>query len=172
LSFLNERFGRGEYGALEEDPMRRRNVIALLLAALVAACQSVPARSPAELERIAEAADWDRVQDVTIVLRDAGFEPRELRLKVGQPYRLTFLNAGVNNHYFNADEFLASIAVRKAQVPRYAEIKAARFSKFEIFAAGGTMELWFVPLEKGRFRAHCHLGNHAEMGVEGHLVVE
>lgn len=152
--------------------MPRRFFLVLFLAAGLPACQGLPARSPGELARIVESADWERVQDVAIVLRDAGFEPRELRLKVGQPYRLTFLNAGVNNHYFNADEFLASIAVRKAQVPRQAEMKAPRFSNFEIFAAGGTMELWFVPLEKGRFRAHCHLGNHAEMGVEGHLIVE
>jgi uncharacterized cupredoxin-like copper-binding protein len=109
---------------------------------------------------------------VKIELRDSGVLPQELRLKAGQPYRLTLLNAGVNNHYFNAPEFYRSIAVRKAEVPRYAEIKAARITTLEIFAAGGTMDLWFVPLEKGRFVAHCHLGNHRDMGVEAHLVVE
>lgn len=152
--------------------MFRQVVLPALLACLLPGCQSLGERSHSELARIVEAADWDRVRDVGILLRDSGFEPRELHLKVGEPHRLTIVNAGVNNHYFNADEFLASIAVRKAQVPRYAEIKAPRFSKFEIFAAGGMMELWFVPLEKGRFRAHCHLGDHADMGVEGHLVVE
>lgn len=152
--------------------MYRSLVLSALVACLLAGCQSTGQLSPAELARIVEAADWDRVRDVSILLRDSGFEPRELHLRVGEPYRLTIVNAGVNNHYFNADEFLASIAVRKAQVPRYAEFKATRFSKFEIFAAGGTFELWFVPLEKGRFRAHCHLGDHADMGVEGHLVVE
>lgn len=152
--------------------MFRPLVFSSLLACLLPGCQTLWQRSPAELARVVEAADWDRVRDVEILLRDSGFEPRELHLKVGEPHRLTIVNAGVNNHYFNADEFLASIAVRKAQVPRYAEIKATRFSKFEIFAAGGTMELWFVPLEKGRFRAHCHLGDHADMGVEGHLIVE
>ena len=57
-------------------------------------------------------------------------------------------------------------------MPHYAEVKAVRFHSFEVFAAGGSIELWFVPLEKGRYRAHCHLGNHAEMGVEGVLVVD
>lgn len=152
--------------------MRSQHLLVLLMAALLPACQGLPRHSAGELARVVSEADWDRAHDVSIVLRDGGFEPRELRLQAGRPYRLTLLNAGVNNHYFNADEFLASIAVRKAQVARHAEIKAARFSKFEIFAAGGSMELWFVPLEKGRYRAHCHLGNHAEMGVEGHLIVE
>lgn len=152
--------------------MTRSLLLAFLLSALVPACQSVSPRSSEELARIVAAADWDRVADVKIELRDAGFTPRELRLKVGQPYRLTLVNLGVNNHYFNAPEFFLTIAARKAQVPHYAEVKAPHFSTFEVFAAGGTVELWFVPLEKGKFRAHCHLGNHAEMGVEGFLFVE
>ena len=152
--------------------MVRLKWVAVLLAIFLAACQSAPLRSPDEISRIVAATDWDRVEDVKIEFRDSGFSPRELHLKVGRPYRLTLVNLGVNNHYFNAPEFLASIAARKAQVPRYAEFKATHFSTFELFAAGGTFELWFVPLEQGRFRAHCHLGNHAEMGVEGHLIVE
>ena len=79
---------------------------------------------------------------------------------------------GVNNHYFNAPEFFASIATRRAEVPRQAEVYLSRIDRVEVFAAGGAVDLWFVPLAKGRFRAHCHLGNHAEMGVEGLIVVE
>lgn len=152
--------------------MSRCAVAALLFASILPGCQAVPERSAEELARVVQSADWDRLQDVSILLKDSGFEPRELRLRVGQPYRLTIVNGGVNNHYFNASEFFASIAVRKAQVPRYAEMKATRFTTFEIYAAGGMMELWFVPLEKGSYRVHCHLGNHAELGVEGRLVVE
>lgn len=145
---------------------------AACLAILVAGCGAVPTRSEAELARIVREADWDRMAEVRIELKDSGFSPRELRLKAGQPYRLTLVNMGVNNHYFNAEEFFRSIAARKAQVPRYAEMKAVYFSSFELYAAGGTMELWFVPLDRGRYRAHCHLGNHAEMGVEGHVIIE
>jgi len=152
--------------------MSRSGVLAMLLSALLPACQFLPGRSAEELAQVVAATDWSRVEHVQIELRDSGVLPRELRLKAGQPYRLTLLNAGVNNHYFNAPEFYRSIAVRKAEVPRYAEIKAARITTLEVFAAGGTVELWFVPLEKGRFVAHCHLGNHREMGVEAHLVVE
>lgn len=152
--------------------MSRSGMLAMLLAALLPACQSVPGRSAEELAQVVAATDWSRVEHVKMELRDSGVLPQELRLKAGQPYRLTLLNAGVNNHYFNAPEFYRSIAVRKAEVPRYAEIKAAQITTFEIFAAGGTVDLWFVPLDKGRFVAHCHLGNHREMGVEASLVVE
>lgn len=152
--------------------MTPRFLPAVLLAAVLAACQQAPLRSPEEIDRIVAAADWSRTVDVRVELRDAGFTPREIRLKAGQPYRLTLVNLGVNNHYFNAPEFYRTIAARKAEVPRFAEFKAPHFTTFELFAAGGTMDLWFVPLEKGRYRAHCHLGNHAEMGVEGHVIVE
>lgn len=152
--------------------MIRSVVPAIVLAALLPACQSATGRSAGEDARIVAATDWSLVEHVRIELRDSGVIPQEMRFRAGQPYRLTLLNAGVNNHYFNAPEFYASIAVRKAEVPRYAEIKAARITTFEIFAAGGTVDLWFVPVEKGRFVAHCHLGDHREMGVEAHLVVE
>lgn len=152
--------------------MSRSGVLAMVLAVLLPACQSLPGRSAEEDAQVVAATDWSRVEHVKIELRDSGVLPQELRLRAGQPYRLTLLNAGVNNHYFNAPEFYRSIAVRKAEVPRYAEIKAARITTLEIFAAGGTVDLWFVPLGKGRFVAHCHLGNHRDMGVEAHLVVE
>lgn len=145
---------------------------AILAVALVAACASVGRRSDAEIARIVADADWNRTIDVHITLRDSGFLPRELQLKAGQPYRLTIENQGAHNHYFNAPEFLATVAARKAQVTGFAEIKAPHFSSFELFAKGGTMEFYFVPLEKGSYRAFCHLGNHAEMGVEGQLIVE
>lgn len=147
-------------------------LLAAALALALAACQSVPTRSTEERARVVAQADWSRAKSVRIDLRDAGFLPQELRLLAGQPYRLTLTNMGVNNHYFNAPEFFASIATRRAEVPRHAEIYTSRIDRFEVFAAGGTVDLWFVPLEKGRYRAHCHLGNHAEMGVEGSIIVE
>jgi uncharacterized cupredoxin-like copper-binding protein len=147
-------------------------LMTVALAIGLAACQGVPTHSPADKARVVAEADWSRAKPVKIDLRDAGFIPKELRLVAGQPYRLTLTNVGANNHYLNAPEFFASIATRRAEVPRHAEIYASRIDRFEVFAAGGTVDLWFVPLEKGRYRAYCHLGNHAEMGVEGLIVVE
>lgn len=152
--------------------MKGIRLLAVALALGLAGCQSLPGPSAAEAARAVAEADWSRVTEVKIVLRDAGFVPQELRLVAGRPYRLRLENQGVNNHYFNAPEFFAGIATRYVVVPRYAEIFAARIDRVEIFAAGGQVDLWFVPLVKGRYRAHCHLGNHAEMGVEGLLVVE
>lgn len=152
--------------------MKEIRLLAAVLALGLAGCHSLPGPSAGEAARAVAEADWSRATDVKIVLRDSGFAPQELRLVAGRPYRLTLENQGVNNHYFNAPEFFASIATRRAEVPRYAEIYTDRIDRLELFAAGGRIDLWFVPMVKGRYRAHCHLGNHAEMGVEGLLVVE
>ncbi|MBK8324927.1 MAG: cupredoxin domain-containing protein [Betaproteobacteria bacterium] len=138
----------------------------------LAACQSLPEPSPADKAKVVAETDWNRATSVKIDLRDAGFSPPQLNLVAGRPYRLTITNVGANNHYLNAPEFFGSIATRRAEVPRHAEVYMSRIDRVEVFAAGGSVDLWFVPLAKGRFRAHCHLGNHAEMGVEGLIVVE
>jgi len=152
--------------------MKSGKWLVVALVAGLAACQSLPEPSGAEKARAVAEADWARATAVKIDLRDAGFTPQQLNLVAGRPYRLTLTNMGVNNHYLNAPEFFASIATRRAEVPRQAEVYLSRIDRVEVFAAGGAVDLWFVPLAKGRFRAHCHLGNHAEMGVEGLIVVE
>lgn len=117
-------------------------------------------------------ADWKTKQDISIEMHDYGYRPRELRLKAGQPYRLTLVNTGSVSHYFTAPEFFAAVAARKAEVPRQVEVKAAVFTSFEVHGRGGTVDFYFVPLEKGRYRAHCHIKDHLPLGIEGILVVE
>lgn len=116
--------------------------------------------------------DWKKPNILRIELRDYGFIPRELRLRVGQPYRLEIFNSGGNTHYLNAPEFFNSIATRKAEVPHQAEIRAERFTQFEVMRRGGELHFYFVPLVAGTYRMHCHLENHAERGVEGTIIVE
>ncbi len=117
-------------------------------------------------------ADWSQVQTLNIELRDYGFTPRELHLKSGQTYRLIITNNGSTSHYFDAPEFLRSIASRKVMVPNHAEVKADFFNAFELSRRGGSMELFFVPVTQGRYRAHCHLDGKEHVGVEGTLVIE
>ena len=104
--------------------MNHRSLVVAFLAFGLFGCQLVPGRSAEDVARAVAAADWERAEHVTLVFRDAGISPSVLRLAAGKPYRLTLLNAGVNNHYFNAPEFFAAIAAAKAEVPRYAEFKA------------------------------------------------
>lgn len=155
-------------------------------ACLLAACQAgplhgaahealvAPAQDPMQARRDAalKSADWARMEDLSIEMHDYGYRPRELRLRVGQPYRLRLFNTGAVSHYFTAPEFLASVATRKAEVPRQAEVKAAYFTAFEVHGRGGSLDVYFVPLVKGTYRAHCHIKDHLPLGIEGILVVE
>lgn len=118
------------------------------------------------------AADWTKQVNLEIEMLDYGYRPREVRLKVGQPYRLTLVNHGSVNHYFTAPEFFSSVATRKAEVPRQAEIKGQTFTAFEVYGRGGTIDYYFVPLVKGSYRAHCHIKDHLALAIEGVLIVE
>jgi uncharacterized cupredoxin-like copper-binding protein len=159
----------------------------VFLTALLAGCHGTAHRSDAAAagvappaEGISDAmrvkvlaeADWNRMQSVTLELRDYGSKPREMRFKADQPYRLTIHNSGSVNHYFNAADFLRNVATRKAQVPNYAEMKAPFFTSFEVMRRGGTMELYFIPVTRGSYRAHCHLEGKEHEGVESTLIVE
>lgn len=116
--------------------------------------------------------DWRQAERVKVEMMEYGYRPRELRLKVNRPYRLTLINYGSYNHYFNAAEFLRTVDTRKAVVERYAEVKAPYFTAFEVFSRGGTIDVYLIPRRTGTFTTHCHLEDHRGRGVEGTIVVE
>lgn len=156
------------------SPTRRALAFAAVILSGCAAPGVNPPADPMQQRRVAAlaGADWSTIQSVSVEMHDHGYRPRELRLKAGQPYKLTLVNNGAVSHYFTAPEFFASVAARKAEVPRQAEVKAAVFTSFEVHGRGGAVDFYFVPLEKGTFRAHCHIKDHLPLGIEGVLVVE
>ncbi len=146
----------------------------LLMALLVAGCQSMRPAAPTDAERTAAlaAADFGHATAARIELRDQGLKPDTLRLLAGTPYRLVVENIGGNAHYFNAPEFLRSIATRHVELRGEVEIEAPYFSRFEVAQRGGHFALDFVPLVRGVYRVHCHLEGDVHRGVEGLIVVE
>ena len=155
--------------------MRLHRIVVAAAAVAVAACGVLPQPGEPDAEARAAAlagADWSRMIDVSIEMHDHGYSPREIRLRAGQPYRLRLYNTGGVAHYFTAPEFFASVAARKAEVPRQAELKAATFTSFELFGRGGTLDFYFIPLVPGTYRAHCHIKDHLPLGIEGMLIVE
>lgn len=162
--------------------MRATSWMVALSAAWIAACQVTPdgggaregATSMSAKAEIAalEAANWDHAIDVRIELRDYGLTPGELRLKRGQPYRLTVFNSGGHAHYFDAPEFLNTVATRYVTVRDQVEIKAPHFSSFEVARRGGEFSIEFVPLVKGDYLARCHFEGDVHQGVRGRIIVE
>lgn len=123
-------------------------------------------------EAVVASTDWSKTTDVMVELVEYGYRPRELRLKAGQPYRIRLINYSSINHYFTAPEFFRSAATRKAMVDRYAEIKAPYFTAFEVMSRGGGIDIYLVPMVKGRFDVHCEIDDHRERGVQGLIIVD
>jgi len=160
--------------------MFRLNLLLAALVALLVGCHGAPlagnehAMGPSATVHGDDygGVDWRTAQHFTVEMMEYGYRPHEIRLKVDRPYRMTLINYGSYNHYFNAAEFLRTVDTRKAVVQRYAEVKAPYFTAFEVFKRGGTIDVYFIPRQTGTFTAHCHLADHRARGVEGTIVVE
>ncbi|MBF0610675.1 MAG: hypothetical protein G8345_07515 [Magnetococcales bacterium] len=117
-------------------------------------------------------ADWKAMQTITVNLDEHSYEPKNLTLKVGQPYKLVMKDVGEKKHYYTAPEFYKSIATRKAESAKDGEIKAPYFNAFEMMPGGGTLALYFVPMVKGTYPVYCTVDDHRQQGMEGTIVVE
>ncbi len=115
---------------------------------------------------------WDTMETITVTITEHDYAPRDMVFKAGKPYKLELKNAGEKDHYFTAPEFFRNVAWRKAMVNKQAEIKAPYFAAFEILKKGGQIDLYFVPVNKGKFQVYCTIDDHREKGMEGSLTIE
>lgn len=118
-----------------------------------------------------KAADWSEMKTVSVYLSEFAFSPDELAFRAGTPYKLQIVNKGRTKHYFTAEEFFKAIATRKVQSNSDGEIKAPYFTALEIFP-GRSLDLYFIPVEKGSYDLECTVKGHAEKGMVGHIVIE
>lgn len=154
----------------------RQTIIALafaectLLASPLVAAQEYMSNSA----DIVKAANWEKMETVNVVLTEHDFEPKHLKLKANQPYRLVIKNAGEADHYYTAAEFFKSVAWRKVQTPRPygGEVKAPYFTAVEAYKKGGTVELFLVAVKKGTFEVVCTIDDHKDKGMTGSITVE
>jgi uncharacterized cupredoxin-like copper-binding protein len=137
--------------------------------------QAAPQHSTAayvtNADEIVKAADWKKMQTITVTMDEHSYEPQNIVFKVGQPYKLELKNGGDKDHYYTAPEFLRSIATRKAMVNKQAEIKAPYFKALEVLKQG-QLDVYFVPVEKGQYTVYCTIDDHREKGMEGALTIE
>jgi uncharacterized cupredoxin-like copper-binding protein len=123
-------------------------------------------------KEIVKKANWDTMKTITVNMNEFDYEPDELTLKAGQPYKLELINTGKKKHYYTAPEFFRSIATRKVQSNKDGEIKAPYFLALEMMAEGGQLDLYFVPVKKGKYPVICTIDDHQEQGMEGTITVE
>ncbi|MCS7236610.1 MAG: cupredoxin domain-containing protein [Armatimonadota bacterium] len=88
---------------------------------------------------------------VKVTAKEFAFEPRELKVKAGQPVKLVLENKGVIEH----DIVLEKLGVKTAVIP-----------------PGKSVEVTFTPKAKGRYPVVCSVPGHKEAGMTGTLVVE
>lgn len=151
--------------------MRKTTAAALLSLAFAA---PVFAQVPNAAD-IVKAAKWEQMETVTVELVEHDFNPKNLVLKANQPYRLVLKNNGEKDHYYTAAEFFKdAVAWRKAQTPKPhgGEIKAPYFAAVEMYKKGGSIELFFVPVKKGKYDVICTIDDHKDQGMFGTITVE
>ncbi|NIO15390.1 MAG: hypothetical protein GTN70_00020 [Deltaproteobacteria bacterium] len=120
--------------------------------------------------RVVSEADWSKLVTVTVTMGEFRFDPPEVRFTAGVPYKLTITNSGKAKHYFVSEGFFKGMALRKVETGD-GEIKAPYLTAVEVFP-GRSVDLYFVPVEKGTFGLTCTIKGHAEKGMEGKILVE
>ena len=141
------------------------------IAILAAAMASVTAGAdlPSEFGKALAAADWSRMETVTVTLSEYSFSPSPVIFKEGIPTKLVIRNVGKEHHYFVSEGFFRNVATRKVQSSD-GEVKAPYFTAVEVYA-GKTMEWFLVPMKKGTFDLLCTVKGHAEHGMKGTIEV-
>ena len=111
--------------------------------------------------------DWDSANEIVIKLGDDMYEPSEITLKRGQPYKIHLRNIGTNAHDMVGGSLFSEqvIALRMIN-SKTGRIMADRINSIYLRAKNDN-ELWFVPLQTGEFTFFCSLPLHRENGMEG-----
>ena len=91
-----------------------------------------------------------KAQEITVEGGMFYFKPNEIKVKVGQPVKITFNNAK-GMHNFVIDELKVTS---------------------ETINAGGTTTVEFTPDKTGTYEFYCSIGNHRAQGMKGTLIVE
>ncbi|MDR7416891.1 MAG: cupredoxin domain-containing protein [Armatimonadota bacterium] len=90
-------------------------------------------------------------QPIKVVAKEFSFEPKEIKVKAGQPVKLLLENKGVIEH---------DIVIEKLN------------AKTQPLKPGKSAEVSFTPKAKGRYLIYCSVPGHKEAGMTGTLVVE
>ena len=139
------------------------------------ATEPPPSVAPAAEQYVANAADfvdaanWDTKKTVTIELAEMSFTPKDVTLEAGQPYVLEVVNTGTVKHEFTAEDFMRTVATRKAETAE-TEVKVPFFTEIEVFA-GKKAELFLIPLIPGTYKLVCEIEGHYEAGMFGTITV-
>jgi len=151
----------------------RRATTFFLLAALVHGSALAAEINPAlKLHPAVAAADWGSVKEVVISLGDHHYEPSDITLRLGQPYRLILRNVGNTSHDMVGGSFFNDEVIALRMVSSKSGRVTAREISSIYVRKDHEAELWLVPIKEGEFSFFCSLPQHRDGGMEGIITVK
>jgi uncharacterized cupredoxin-like copper-binding protein len=130
--------------------------VLIVLSAFAAACSSAPA------------ATDTGARQVTLTMSSLSFSPSEIRVKVGQPVRLTLQNNDTLLHDFSSMDAMVKVMHGEGA----AHDMDSEMSMHVAAEAGQQATLEFKPTQTGTYEFFCSVAGHKEAGMLGKLIVE
>lgn len=110
---------------------------------------------------------WDTAKEITVNLDDDSYEPGEIVLKRGMPYRVHLKNIGEKSHDMVGGSFFEEEAIALKMVStKVGRVTADRINSVYI-RPKNEAEVWLVALKVGEFSFFCSIPGHRDAGMEG-----
>jgi uncharacterized cupredoxin-like copper-binding protein len=129
------------------------------LAGALAAALAITA--PAALAE--PAVDWAKAQRVDLVEIEYAFQPNQLTFRRDQAYELHVENHGHELHELTAPDFFKAVELRDPGVLNQDRTEL-------VLQPGDKKDLYFVPLQPGRYDMRC--ADHDWAGMTGDITVD
>jgi len=111
--------------------------------------------------------DWADATEIEIALQDHHYEPEQISLKRGQPYRLVLRNVGAVAHDMVGGSLLNESVIALRMINSSAGRVLADYVNSVYVRSKNSIELWLVPLKEGEYSFYCSLPGHRDDGMEG-----
>ncbi len=115
--------------------------------------------------------DWKEAETIIILLDDNVFQPDEVTLKKGKPYKLVLDNISDEATHDLVDlNFFHGIVLKELTIggttvntPHIHNLKMRPNSK---------MAMYLVPIKTGEYEVFCSIPGHRDDGMEGYITIQ
>jgi uncharacterized cupredoxin-like copper-binding protein len=109
--------------------------------------------------------DWAQAAESDVSLANYLFMPSAIHLRLGQPYRLHFINTSRSGHSLSSRNFFAAAIVDPADVAKVSN------GKVEV-ESGQTVDVRVEAQKPGVYPFRCSHPLHSAFGMHGSVTVE